>query len=285
MRRLWILLPLCLSLAPESADRAGSTASGRAGCINAPIYLKQAGERGVSTPRFSAPPTNVQMEEWAVSAPLAFLEACIARYDREVSGYTTLLVKQERIDGTLQAEEHLRCWFLEKPSFRVLMQWERGQRLAHRTLYVAGENRDQLLVKPTGWLGTFGTARRALDSADAKSSARYPANEFGIQLGTRRTLSCWRAAHKRDDFRVEYNGLKTAPELGYPCWQIVRPAFGPEDNGVTHAVYYIDPKTWLQVGSVLFNADGQLMGRYFFTDLKLNAKIPDTTFTEKGLWR
>ncbi|MGL4551687.1 MAG: DUF1571 domain-containing protein [Gemmataceae bacterium] len=260
MGRLLLLLPLCLLLAPEFPRRP---------------RLPRATVR-------AAAPAAPQMERLAASDPVAFLEACVARYDREVTSYTTLLVKQERIAGTLQPEEWMRCWFREKPTFRVLMQWERGQRLAHRTLYVEGQNDGLLLVKPTGLLGRAGTARRAPDSADAKSSARYPANEFGIQAGTRRTLAGWRAAR---DLKVTFGGLKTPPELGYPCWQMVRPDYTPEGDGVAHSTYYIDPATWLQVGSVLKDADGKVIGRYYFTELKLNAEIADDTFTEKGLWR
>jgi len=225
------------------------------------------------------------MEKLAKDAPVAFMEACVARYDREVTSYTVLLVKQERIGDTLNAEEHMKAWFSEKPTFRVLMEWTKGQRLAHRTLYVEGENDGQLLAKPTGLLGLGGTARRAPDAPEAKSSARYGASQFGIQAGTRRTLDGWRKAKARGELRVEFNGLKTAPELGYPCWQLVRTSDKPEADGITQSTYYFDPETWLQVGSVLRDADGKLVGRYFFTDLKLNVKIPDDTFTEKGLWR
>jgi hypothetical protein len=263
MRRLLLLLPLCLLLAPESPKR--------------PRLPRPT----AATPASAVP----HMERLAATDPVAFLEACVARYDRKVTSYTTLLIKQERIAGTLQAEEWMRCWFSEKPTFRVLMQWERGQRLAYRTLYVAGENDGMLLVKPTGLLALGGTARRAPDSADAKSSARYPANEFGIQVGTRRTLVGWRAAQKRGELKVVFNGLKTAPELGYPCWQLDRPDHSPDDGSITHSTYYFDPETWLQVGSVLKDAKGEIVGRYFFTELKLNAEIPAETFTEKGLWR
>src|SRR5262245_40000856 len=230
MRRLLLLLPLCLLLASESPKRQR---------LPRP------------TAAAPAPKATPKMERLAATDPVAFLEACVARYDREVTSYTTLLIKQERIAGTLQPEEWMRCWFSEKPTFRVLMQWERGQRLAHRTLYVAGENDGLLLVKPTGLLELGGTARRAPDSAEAKRSARYPANEFGIQVGTRRTLVGWKVARKRGDLKVTFNGLKTAPELGYPCWQLDRPGHDPETDGITHSTYYIDPATWLQVGSVL----------------------------------
>lgn len=263
MRRLWLLLPLCLL----------------------PILQAPPSPRQPAPVVRAAAPSAPEMERLAAEDPVAFLEACVARYDREVTSYTTLLVKQERIAGVLQPEEWMRCWFSERPTFRVLMQWEKGQRLAHRTLYVRGENGGQLLAKPTGLLSLGGTARRAPDGDEAKSSARYPATQFGIQDGTRRTLDTWKKARDRGTLRVVFNGLRTPPELGYPCWQLVRPDYAPEADDIAHATYYFDPETWLQVGSVLKRADGELVGRYFFTELKLNVAIDPDLFTEKGLWR
>jgi hypothetical protein len=226
------------------------------------------------------------MEYLADKDPIAFVEAAIARYDREVKGYTCLLIKQERLAGSLMAEEQIQCWFREEPSFRVLMEWTKGARLAHRVLYVKGANDDKLLAKLTGVLALGGTARRDADGPDARSSARYPATEFGMRLGMQRTLDALKAARSRGEMRTVFKGLKTVPELGYPCWEIVRPDYPrPEDDGISHAVYYYDPETWLQVGSVLRDAQGRLIGRYFFCDVKPNLPISESSFTEKALWR
>jgi len=270
MRRLFLLLPLCLLLAPDrSPSLAGRSSSARPAPPAQP--LSQANER---------------MAYLAAKDPVAFVEAAIARYDREVKGYTCLLIKQERLSGVLMPEEQMLCWFREEPTFRVLMEWTQGARLAHRVLYVKGANDDKLLVKLNGVLALGGTARRDADGPDARSSARYPATEFGMRIGMQRTLDAFKAARARGELRTVFNGCKTVPELGYPCWELVRPDYPrPEDDGISHATYYYDPQTWLQVGSVLRDAQGNLIGRYFFCEVKVNAAIDEAMFVEKALWR
>ena len=271
MRRLFLLLPLCLLMAPDRSPSLPRLPESRSDAPSAPSALS---------------PANQRMQALATSDPVAFVEAAIARYDREVHGYTCLLIKQERLGGSLMPEEQIQCWFREEPSFRVLMEWTQGARLAHRVLYVKGANDNQLLVKLTGVLALGGTARRDADGSDARSSARYPATEFGMRLGMQRTLDSLKAARSRGELKTVFNGLRTVPELGYPCWEIVRPNYPrPEDDGISHATYYYDPETWLQVGSVLRDAQGRLVGRYFFCDVKPNCPIPDTMFHEKALWR
>ena len=46
-------------------------------------------------------------------------------------------------------------------------------------------------------LALAGTVEREADSEEARESARYPATEFGIGLGMKRTLRDWEAAEKR----------------------------------------------------------------------------------------
>ncbi|MFQ3652236.1 MAG: DUF1571 domain-containing protein, partial [Gemmataceae bacterium] len=270
--RLFLLLPLCLMMAPDRC----------------PVPLPRSPEhRPPDTASPAAPArANDRMAYLAAKDPVAFVEAAIARYDREVKGYTCLLIKQERLGGTLMPEEQIQCWFCEEPSFRVLMEWTQGARLAHRVLYVKGANDDKLLAKLNGVLALGGTARRDADGPDARSSARYPATEFGLRIGMQRTLDAFKAAQARGELRTVFNGLKTVPELGYPWWELVRPDYPrPEDDGISHAVYYYDPQTWLQVGSVLRDAQGNLIGRYFFCEVKINEPIPETMFVEKALWR
>lgn len=265
MRRLLLLLPLCLILAPEARR---------------PRPVEPAAPPVKATPEA----TSARMESLAKSDPVAFLEACIARYDREVSSYRVLLVKQERIAGTLHPPEHMLCRFREKP-FSVLMEWQQGARLAFRTLYVEGENDGQLLVRPAGLLSLAGVVTRDPEGTDAKASARYTAPQFGIQKGTQRTLYHWMKARDRGELRVVFNGLKPVPELGgLKCWELVRPDFGqPEDGGVMSATFYFDPANWMQVGSVLRGKDGEVIGTYFWRDLELNAEHAKDTFTREAL--
>ena len=79
----------------------------------------------------AALPNDVRLVRLAETDPVAFLEGCLRRYDREIKGYHCILHKQERLDGTLQPSEEIACDFREEP-FSVLMDWKRGAGLAGR---------------------------------------------------------------------------------------------------------------------------------------------------------
>jgi outer membrane lipoprotein-sorting protein len=57
----------------------------------------------------------------------------------------------------------------------------------------------------------------------------------------------------------------------------------PQDNGVTGPTLWFDKETWLQVGSYLTGANGQLIGRYAFLEIELNSTFDDDTFTRAAL--
>jgi hypothetical protein len=216
--------------------------------------------------------------------PVAFLTRVVERYDREVQGYRCTLEKQERVGGTLKPVEVVACWFREKP-FSVRMDWKKGIGKAQKTAYVEGKNNGNLLALPSGLLSFAGVVARDPLGADAKSTSRYQLTEFGIQIGTRRTLAAWKAARKRGDLKVEFNGEKKLKELGdRPAWELKRVGYKkPEDDGITEATLYFDVENWLQVGSLMTGEDGKLIGKYYFRDLKLNPEIDDEVFTREAL--
>jgi len=272
MRRLLLCLPLCLLLAPEGPRDATRQVA---------VPLAAVADDG------GALPTEAQMTRLAETDPLAFLRACIRRYDREVTGYRCVLHKQERLNGKLQPSETIAADFREDP-FSVLMDWREGAGLAKRTLYVKGENKDQILVKPAGLLALAGVVERDPLGADAKKSSRVPITEFGIKFGMEHTLGPWEAADKLNSLHVEFLGEVKAKEAGdRPCWKLHRKDYkNPEDiDGVTDAVFYFDKETWLQVGSTLKNADGQLLGEYWFRDIELNPDFKPDPFTREAVGR
>src|SRR5438132_11213690 len=91
------------------------------------------------------------MEKTATD-PVAFLEECIRRYDRDVKGYSCIMQKQERTKGKLHPTEVMQVYFKEKPH-SVFLEWQKGERRAKRVLSVAGENDEQMLIGPTGPAG------------------------------------------------------------------------------------------------------------------------------------
>ena len=271
MRRLLLCLPLCLLLAPDGP---------RATAPPAAATLAGVADDG------DALPTEARMKRLAETDPVAFLEACVRRYDREVKGYRCILHKQERLEGTLQPSEEIAIQFREEP-FSVLMDWREGVRLAKKTLYVKGENNDKILVKPSGLLALAGVVERDPNGDDAKKSSRYPISEFGIKFGTERTLASWKAARKDDALHIEFLGEVKVKEAGdRVCWKLHRTGYkAPEDGGVAESTFYYDKETWLQVGSTVKNSDGQILGEYWFRDIELNPDFKADTFTREAVGR
>ncbi len=269
---LLVCVPLCLLMAPNGPRTATPS----------PVSaLAEASDDGGKLP------SDEQMTQLAKTDPVAFLENCLRRCDREVKGYHCVLRKQERLEGKLQPSEEIAVDFREEP-FSVLMDWKEGTRLAQRTMYVKGENGDRMLVKPAGLLALAGVVERDADSPDAKKSSRYPITEFGIKVGMERTLAAWKQAAKDKALHVEYLGEVKVKELGdRVCWKLHRTDYkGPEDiDGVTESTFYIDKETWLELGSTLKGADGEPLADYFFKDVELNPDFKAGTFTKEAVGR
>lgn len=270
MRMSLLCLPLCLLCISDSSSTQPPP----------PATFRDVADNGNPLPRES------EMERLARTDPIAFLEACIRRYDREVKGFEAILIKKERIDGKIEPSEVIDVAFRESP-FSVLMKWKEGARKAAATLYVKGENRDQLLVRPNGVFAFAGIVTRDPNGTDAKKGGRYPLTEFGIKIGMQRALASWKNAAKEEKLHVEYLGIKRLKEAGdRPCYVLRRTGYAKaEEDGVREFTMYVDKDTWLQIGSILKGKDGKFIASYFFRDVKSNPDFKDNTFTREALRR
>jgi hypothetical protein len=234
-------------------------------------------------------PTRKSFGDLCRDDPVQAIATAMRKYKSDVESYSCTLVKQERIRGELRDRETIACDFREAP-FSVLMRWIEGKGRVDAMLYVAGENGDQLLLVPSSEtlkaalrvMGkTYG--KRALNSDDARSAARYPANQFGLYHGTERVYSAWRAAKEAGALRTQYDGVRAIPELGgRPCHVLHRTCVVPEDDGLTRVTLMFDTETLLQTGSVLMAGD-ELLATYYFRDIKLNPKFDADHFSPERL--
>lgn len=212
---------------------------------------------------------------------VAALQASIRRYDREVHSFTAVLHKRERINNKLHPVEVVEVSFRDEP-YSVLMRWREGVRSAVASLYVAGQHKNRVLIqRPSGW-----PRRVQLDPEGyfAGLESRYPITKFGFRAATERTLKVWQEKQQAGELRVEYRGVQKLPELGErECYVLHRYTNSPEEDGLRQVTVYLDTQTWLQVGSRLVDGDGQLIGEYFFRDVRLNPTFPPEQFSEKQL--
>src|SRR5437870_1937778 len=120
MRRLAWCLPLCLfscSLTPDGPSSRDGLSSDHPSPASHPC-APRAGDG-------KQPVSRKELERLARTDPVAFLEKCLERYDREVRGYRVTLVKQERLRGRLGPKERIEACFREEP-FSVRMDWKEG---------------------------------------------------------------------------------------------------------------------------------------------------------------
>jgi hypothetical protein len=219
--------------------------------------------------------------------PLLFLEMCLDRYTQEVRGYSAKLIKRERVGGKLQPLEKVETFFREQP-FSVFMNWLEGGvgfPPPQDVLYVKGENNDKLLARGRKLAYLAGVFEKDVHSEEVKKTGRYTIDEFGIYLGTERTVAAMRKAKERGTLHVTYQGLFKVPELAdRECYKFVRtPYEPPEDEGVNELTIFIDKENWLQVGSILKDKDGNLIASYFFRDVKINPEFKNNQFTRAAL--
>jgi hypothetical protein len=180
--------------------------------------------------------------------------------------------------------------FREKP-FSVYFEWKQGlhegTRTADRLLYIEGENKGMMLCHPARAAARFfagDVVSVPVDGPDARAGGRFTLDEFGLKKAAERTLTDWRDARDANDLRVEYLGVKKVKEAGdRPCWAFRRTSNKPDRNGVCDATIYVDVENWLQTGSVLKDAKGDLLGAYYFRDLKLNPEFKKNQFDKSAL--
>lgn len=230
------------------------------------------------------------MRELAAKDPVAFLEKCLVRYERDVQGYRCTFLKQERVNGTLRDPERIIAHFRATP-FSVHMEWKEGIDKCFASYYVEGENVDattkkSLLRARPSLFGIRGPiVSRPPDAPDAKATSRFPITRFGLYAGAKSTIDAAHAARQRDALHLAFKGVEPVEKLGGRlCYKFLRtPYEPPEEDGIAEMTIYIDQETLLQTGSVLLNAEKELIAEYFFRDVEINPKFDPKQFTDKAL--
>jgi hypothetical protein len=282
---LLVVIPICLAAGPAPAPIPTDRPD--------PAVLPPA------LPSVGTPATVDDRERLAKADPIAFLNACRTRYLAEVHGYRCTLIKQERIHGKLNDREVIAMAVRAEP-YAVLLMWKEGAKktlgsATEGTLYVAGENNGAIIAcRPSSFLKTL--TLRPTDAAP-RAAARYSIAVAGIGHAMERTVRAWTEARDRGHLKAEYLGKKPVPELnGRVCYHFRRTAPQPELDSFTmhepapdpatrpadvhrYVELFIDAEHLIQVGSVLTNDAGGLVGSYYFRDVELNPAFPRDQFT------
>jgi hypothetical protein len=267
-------------------------------------------------------PTQAEFEELARTDPVRMYDACLKRYEREVThGLAVTLVKRERVEGEPQPpvmpQEEIISLFVRGDTtnplcIEVRMQWQSG---AHK--FLGSEIRGTLYSEKAGKEGTGGKVKTRRPDAVfaatssvpitdplAKKQSRYCIRDAGIYRGMLRTHAAWEQRQEAGTLRTEYLGKKEVPEVnGRVCLIVERTCDSPEADhfalvenappitdqkilareGFTRVRVMIDAETWMQVGTELYRPDGQLLASYYFRNPNTNPTFEPDTFTLAGL--
>jgi hypothetical protein len=233
-------------------------------------------------------PDAAAMERLARTDRIAFLENCLRYYNHKVLGYHLIMQKQERLGGHLMPREIIEVFFKDKPH-SVFLSWLEGARKADRALYVEGDNNGQMLARPAGSLlrRIMGdVVARDVAGDDARQSGRFTLDKYGLKKGTERYLASWKDARANGELRVEYLGKEVIAQAGDRlCHRFHRSCVKPENDGVMEQTLFIDAETWLQAGSIIRGARGELIGEYYFRNIELNPTFKPDQFQRAALLR
>jgi hypothetical protein len=266
-------------------------------------------------------PTPAEFEELAQTDPVKLLAVCLTRYQREVkNGITAKLIKRERVNGEPKPPKEPRNELVllsvkgdvrgtdSATKTKVRMVWVEGARSVlggeiRGTLYVEeqGGNRDKIFAwRPDAFLKKEVTV--GVNDDSAKGASRYCMKDAGLYGAMLRSHTVWKKRQDDKELHWRFVERRIVPEVGgRDCFVIERtcpspevdpfeiggePNIGgkkPEDVGSVRVRLFIDVERWMQVGSELHRADGNLLGSYYFRDINLNPTFPDDTFTAEGL--
>jgi hypothetical protein len=214
----------------------------------------------------------------AKSDPEAFLQMAVKNYNSKIQDYTCTFVKQEFVKGSLSQEQKIQVKFREGP-FAVFMKWIENPGLVDRTLYVKGINDNEAMVKPAGILGFFvrSHVNRPVDGPDAAKVSRRRLDQFGFKNGMQLILEVNATAKKNHELKFNYSGTGTIdgrPTIVFERFLPDKPCYYDQ-----HVVLHIDREWLVPVATYCYDARERLLGKYVYTDVKLNVGLAFKEFT------
>lgn len=222
------------------------------------------------------PAANSNEAQSAPMNPPPFAWSEISKRYENVKDYTTLFEKEEK--AISKGERQTIKVSFRKP-FDIRMDWldDKGK-VDQTAIYQKGKNDDKVAAKKGGMLGSMaGTLK--LDPTDpvALEDSKHPITEAGLgnliehfvaETKNPQTKTNYLGEEKTEDGRTAYKVEMSNPSnLNLTGVSNARKAF-----------IWIDMELLLPVKVEIYDANGVLLERHIFRDLKLNANLTDKTF-------
>ncbi len=236
------------------------------------------------------PPLNNDFDHLVRTDPLGALERAADEH-RRIGDYTCTFIKQELLPSGMSEEQTIAASLRQQP-YSVLMHWVRNPGKAERVLYVKGRWTDpdaknpdesELAVCQPGAIARLfvKSIKQPIHGSLAKEASRRYIDEFGFASSLELLIKYSRIARERGELSLEYMGESRFDDR--PTWVIERRLPYTGLHGIYPdrvAVIHLD-KEWRIPVSVRCYADDaktQLLGRYEYADVNLDAGLDDSVF-------
>ncbi|AQT67126.1 hypothetical protein STSP2_00267 [Anaerohalosphaera lusitana] len=213
--------------------------------------------------------------ELAKMDQISLYKKAIKHYDETIRDYTGKLMKHERVNGELRKKQVVRFKFKEDP-FSVYMEWVKNAGSADKVLYVEGENDGNMVVHPTTLFGLIKSVERAPDCKEAMEENRYPVTMFGFRRMMANSLAMYEMADEKGELETVFLGITDVD--GRKCLAIEGRLPDKKRYDRARVVVQLDVERLVPLNVISFNWDGELLGRYKFSDLKFNTGLSEAEF-------
>ncbi len=221
--------------------------------------------------------------------PLAYLKQARDDYDRRIRDYVCDFTKQELLGGRLGDEQLAQAKFREGP-FSVYMHITQNPARARRLLYVKDgivkNGRQQMVVEPEGPIARLlvNSVERPIDGRDARRDARKTLADFGFARSLDLLIEFAEIAKQKGRLDIRYVGVGEID--GRPTYVIER--LSPIDDTSypwpdARVIVHMDQEWHLPVACYSYEdlEATRLLGKYIYTNVRLNVGLQATDFDRK----
>ncbi|MBW8035593.1 MAG: DUF1571 domain-containing protein [Planctomycetes bacterium] len=202
------------------------------------------------------------------------LEAMIIGYDSRVTDYTGTLSKQERVNGKLRKPQTTNFKFRNRP-FSIFMQWTKNPGKIDRLLFVKGQNKNKMVVHPTGIASFIKSLERPPACKEVFKANLRSCDKFGIRNMLQRLQTNSKTA------QLIYLGETKVDNRNCITIETIVP-MADKPNEFTRMTIKVDLVHRLPVSVTSRDKNGNLLSTYTYTNLKFNTNLTDADFTKKA---
>ena len=202
------------------------------------------------------------------------IETMIISYDNRIIDYTGTLHKQERVNGKLRKPQTTDFKFRNRP-FSIFMQWTKNPGKIDRLLFVKGQNKNKMVVHPTGIASFLKSVERPPACKEVFKANLRSCDKFGIRNMLQRL--------KTNSKTAQTTYLGETLVANRPC--IAIEAIVPmadKPNEFTKMIIKVDLAYRIPVSVTSLGKNGNLLSTYTYTNLKFNTNLTDADFTKKA---